>query len=118
MLLLIITNDPTKYYDETAITESIEKEAVELQNSNDNQEKFVSKCSFEDSEMLVKKSTFGESEIFKINQSLIDEIKGYDNEINQIQNSLQFFAYIIIMSYMLGMPLFFNISKKSIGINA
>lgn len=106
ILLFVIKNDPSKYCEEPDKTEIIEQKAIELEPKQENEQDLVPRDNLEDSNLK------------NINQSLIRELEGFDTEINVIQNSVKFFVYIIIMSYMLGLPLFFNISKKLVGINA
>ena len=106
VLLFIITNDPSKYHEETAKAQILDQEAIELDPKQENNQA-----------QLPTENLQG-SDIRNVNQSMLNEIDGFDAEISRIQGSLKFWLYIIIMSYMLGMPLFFNISKKVVGINA
>lgn len=66
----------------------------------------------------IRKESIQELSMETLNMSLLNELESIDDNVGHIGNSVKFFTYIIIMSYMLGLPLFFNISKKSVGINA
>lgn len=111
MLPFIISNDPSKYREEIPKEENGMQNAIELQQNNNKEETLMPKK--DTSEQL-----YQNPDLKNINMSLVNEVQSNESEIKKIQNSLRFFGYIVIMSYMLGMPMFFNISKKLVGINA
>lgn len=108
VVLFVIKNDPNKYREDPILRGSQDQDqSIELSLMYDT--RTIS---------TIRKKSVEEFSLTSINQSLINELDSIDGEINTIKTSGKFFIYIIIMSYMLGLPLYFNISKKSVGINA